>query len=364
MNKLKIGILGATGVVGQNYVKLLADHPWFEVIDFAASPKSAGKKYEDAVKDKWVQPQPIPEYAKPLVVRDVQDFNAIPKGLSFVFSAMDLPDKKDTRALEFKYAEHGIPIVSNSSANRWVDDVPVLIPEINYDHVHVIPIQQKIRNITNGGFVAVKPICSLQSYMTPLVALERAGYPIESLIITTLQASSGAGYPGVPSLDLIDNVIPYIGGEEEKSEKEPLKILGKIGEKGIINYDGVKISATCTRVPVVDGHTACVSVKFKGKVPETDQEIIRIWKEFKSVPQELKLPMAPENPIIYTDLPNRPQPRKDRNNDKGMAVTVGRLRKDPVFHWKFVALSHNTVRGAAGGGILNAELLKAKGFLK
>ena len=363
MEKMKIGVLGATGIVGQNYLKLLQDHPWFEVIDLAASPRSAGKTYAEAVKDKWQMPIPIPDQLKNQIVRDVQDFDKIPKEVKFVFSAMDLPKKEDTKAVEFKYAKMGIPVVSNSSANRWTDDVPMLIPEINHAHIDVIPIQQKNHGITSGGFVAVKPNCSLQSYMTPLIALEKAGFKIDKLIITTLQAISGAGYPGVPSLDMIDNIVPYIGGEERKSEMEPLKIMGKIGEKGIENYTNIKISATCTRVPVTDGHTASVNVKFKDKIP-TEEEILKIWKEYKSLPQELDLPFAPKHPIIYNDLDNRPQPKKDRNNDKGMAVTVGRLRKDTVFDWKFIALSHNTIRGAAGGGILNAELLKTKNYIK
>ncbi|MBN1413411.1 MAG: aspartate-semialdehyde dehydrogenase [Spirochaetales bacterium] len=363
MQKIKIGILGATGIVGQNYIRLLQDHPWFEIIDVAASPRSKGKKYSEAVKDKWAQPIMIPEVLSDLVVRDVSDIDKINKEVKFVFSAMDLPNKEDTRNVEFKYAERGIPVVSNSSANRWTADVPMLIPEINHDHINIIPVQQKNRGITNGGFVAVKPNCSLQSYMTPVYALMKAGYDVESCIITTLQAISGAGYPGVPSLDMIDNIVPYIGGEEKKSEEEPLKILGKAGSSGIENYSGIKISATCTRVPVTDGHMACVSLKFKNKVPSIDK-IKAIWKSFKSVPQELNLPFAPAAPIIYMENENRPQPKKDRNNEKGMAITVGRLHEDHIFDIKFVALSHNTIRGAAGGGILNAELLVARGFIK
>lgn len=360
MQKIPISVLGGTGVVGQNYVNLLKNHPWFEIVDFGASPKSAGKKYAEAVKDKWVQPSPIPEAVKDIIVRNAEDYEHIPK-VAFAFSAMELASKEDTAKIEWEYAKRGIPIVSNSSANRWKEDVPMLIPEINHEHINIIPIQQKLRNIP--GFVAVKPNCSLQSYMTPLYALMKAGYEIDQLIITTLQAISGAGYPGVPSLDILDNIVPLIKGEEEKSEKEPLKILGSLTEKGIANNNSIKISATCTRVPVNDGHTAVVNVKFKGKVP-SKEEILKIWQEFKSLPQELKLPMAPDQPIIYSPLDNRPQPKKDRNNDKGMAVTVGRLRPDTVFDWKFVALSHNTVRGAAGGGILNAELLYAKKFIK
>ncbi len=360
--KIKIGILGATGVVGQNYIKLLKEHPWFKIADVAASHRSADKPYEEAVKEKWQMSIEIPKEVKDLIVRDVQDFNSLKSNIRFVFSAMDLPQKEDTKKIEFKYAKKGIPVISNSSANRWTADVPMIIPEINHSHTEIISIQQKNRGISKG-FVVVKPNCSIQSYMTPIYALEVNGFKVEKLIITTLQAVSGAGYPGVPSLDMVDNIVPYIGGEEEKSEKEPLKVLGKVGEKGIINNDSIQISATCTRVPVTDGHTACVNVKFKNKIP-TKEEIIKIWKEFKSVPQELDLPFAPKQPIIYLENVDRPQPRKDRDNDKGMAVTVGRLRKDNVFDYKFVALSHNTIRGAAGGAILNAELLKVKGFLK
>ncbi|MFX1322198.1 MAG: aspartate-semialdehyde dehydrogenase [Promethearchaeota archaeon] len=360
--KMPIGILGATGLVGQNYIKLLQNHPWFQIIDVAASPKSAGKKYEEAVKTKWQMPISIPSDIKDLMVRDVQDFESIPPGVNLMFSAITMPTKEKIKELEFKYAEKGIVVISNNSAHRWTPDVPMIIGEINYDHINVIPIQQKRRSFSKG-FVSVKPNCSVQSYMTPIYALEKAGYKVEKLIVTTLQAVSGAGYPGVSSLDIIDNVIPYINGEEEKSEKEPLKILGTVADNGIINSDSIQISTTCTRVPVTDGHIACINLKFKDKKP-TIEEILKIWKEFKSVPQELNLPFAPKQPIIYLEDIDRPQPKKDRDNDKGMAVTIGRLRKDNVMDIKFVALSHNTVRGAAGGAILNAELLVAKGFIK
>lgn len=362
MEKLKISILGATGIVGQNYIKLLQNHPWFEIVDVAASPRSAGKTYYDAVKEKWQMPIPIPEELRDIIVRDVQDIDSINPNVKFVFSAINMPTKDQIKEVEFNYAKAGYPVISNNSAHRWTEDVPVLIGEINPEHVDVIPIQQKNRGF-NKGFVAVKPNCSIQSYMTPIFALEQKGYKVEKMIITTLQAVSGAGYPGVPSLDMVDNIVPYIGGEEEKSEKEPLKVLGTVGEKGIINDQSIEISATCTRVPVVDGHTAVVNLKFKDKIPKKE-EILKIWKEFKALPQELDLPFAPKQPIIYLDDIDRPQPRKDRDLDKGMAVTVGRLSEDNVFDIKFVGLSHNTVRGAAGGGILNAELLKAKGFIK
>jgi aspartate-semialdehyde dehydrogenase len=362
MTKIKIGVLGATGIVGQNYIKLLQGHPWFQIVDVAASPRSAGKTYLEAVKKKWQMSIPIPEVLQSQIVRDVQDFDSIPSDLSFVFSAINMPTKDQIKEVEFEYARRGIPVISNNSAHRWTPDVPMIIGEINHDHVNVIPIQQKNRGFTKG-FVVVKPNCSLQSYITTIYALEKSGYKIDKLIITTLQAVSGAGYPGVPSLDIVDNIFPFIGGEEEKTEKEPLKILGKVGEKGIINDDSIQISSTCTRVSVTDGHTACVNVKFKENVP-TKEEIIKIWSEFKSIPQELDLPFAPKQPIIYLENDNRPQPKLDRDNDKGMAVTVGRLREDNVFDFKFISLSHNTIRGAAGGGILNAELLKTKGFIK
>jgi aspartate-semialdehyde dehydrogenase len=362
MEKLKIGVLGATGIVGQNYIKLLQGHPWFEVVDVAASPRSAGKTYEKAAGPKWQMPIPIPENIKGLVVRDVQDYDSIPEHLSFVFSAINMPTKDQIREVEFKYAKNDIPVVSNNSAHRWTPDVPMIIGEVNNEHSEVIPIQQKKRGFSKG-FVAVKPNCSIQSYVTPIYALEKAGYKVDKIITTTLQAVSGAGYPGVPSLDMVDNIVPYIGGEEEKSEKEPLKIFGKVTEEGIVNDDSIEISATTTRVPVTDGHTAVLNIKFKDRIPEID-EIIDIWTNFKSVPQELDLPFAPKQPIIYLYDDDRPQPRKDRDNDKGMAVTVGRLREDNVFDIKLVALSHNTIRGAAGGAILNAELLKTKGFIK
>ncbi|MFC1691408.1 aspartate-semialdehyde dehydrogenase [Nanoarchaeota archaeon] len=360
--KIKVGILGGTGMVGQNYIRLLDNHPWFEVSYIAASPRSAGQKYSEAVAGRWQMSTNIPKGVRNIVVEDASNVDAAKGKVSFMFSAMDLPDKKDTRALEFKYAETGIPVVSNSSANRWTEDVPMLIPEINHEHINIIEAQKKNRNLEKG-FVAVKPNCSLQSYVTAIFALEQAGFKVDKIILTTLQAVSGAGYPGVPSLDMVDNLVPVIGGEEEKTEKEPYKIFGSIQDGKIVNDESIKISSTTTRVPVVDGHTACVSVKFKDKIP-TKEEILKIWKDFKSVPQELKLPFAPEQPIIYLEEENRPQPRKDRDNGKGMALTAGRLRECKVFDWRFVALSHNTVRGAAGGGILNAELLKAKGYLK
>jgi aspartate-semialdehyde dehydrogenase len=361
VKKYRIGILGATGIVGQNYIKLLQNHPWFQIVDVAASPRSANKKYEEAVSKKWHMPIEIPSNVQDLIVRDVQDFENIAEDLSFVFSAITMPTKDQIKELEIKYAKEGIPVISNNSAHRWTPDIPMIIGEINHEHVNIIPIQQKNHGFTKG-FIVVKPNCSLQSYLTPIYALEHANYKVEKLIITTLQGVSGAGYPGVPSLDIVDNVVPYINGEEEKTEKEPHKILGKIGESGIEIDESIEISATCTRVPVSDGHTASVNLKFQEKIP-SKEEIIKIWTSFRSLPQELDLPFAPKHPIVYNENNERPQPKKDRDNEKGMAVSVGRLREDNVFDYKFIALSHNTVRGAAGGSILSAELLVSKGFI-
>ena len=361
-NKINVGVLGATGMVGQRYIHLLENHPWFKVTFVAASPRSAGKLYKEAVAGRWLIGADIPESVSELTVYDANDVkNALGK-CKFVFSALEM-DKEAIKALEASYASAGIPVVSNASANRWTPDVPMLIPEINAAHLDVIAAQKK-HNDWEKGFVAVKPNCSLQTYMMPIFALQQAGYPIKRMTVTTLQATSGAGYPGVPSFDMIDNIVPYIGGEEEKTEKECLKILGTVKNGAIENAELPLVSATCTRVPVIDGHTACVSLEFD--LPEekkpTLEEIERIWTSFTSLPQELKLPSAPEHPIVVRHEDNRPQPRRDRETEKGMACVIGRLRKCPVFDVKFVALSHNTKRGAALGGILNAELLKAKGF--
>lgn len=363
MNKIKVGVLGATGMVGQRYIKLLENHPWFEVTYVAASPRSAGQLYKDAVKNRWLIGENIPAGVVDLMVEDA---NLAEKALGkcqFVFSALELPKKEDIKNLESAYAAEGIPVVSNASANRWTDDVPMLVPEINFAHLDVIA-EQKKHHGWDKGFIAVKPNCSLQTYMMPLHALIQAGYPVKRMIVTTLQATSGAGYPGVPSFDMIDNIVPFIGGEEEKTEKECLKILGTVKDGKIENAAGPVVSSTCTRVPVVDGHTACVSLEFDlpdDKKPSLE-EIERVWTSYTSVPQELKLPSAPEHPIVVRHEDNRPQPRRDRETEKGMACVIGRLRPCNVFDVKFVALSHNTKRGAALGGILNAELLKAKGF--
>ena len=360
MKKIRAGVLGATGMVGQNYIRLLEGHPWFEVSYVAASPNSAGKKYPDAVKGRWQMQSEIPEGVKELVVQDANIVEGAIGKCDFVFSALEM-EKGQVAGLEESYAANDLPVVSNASAHRHTEDVPMLIPEINAQHIDIIPLQRKKRG-WKKGFIAVKPNCSLQSYLTPVYALEKAGYKVDKMILTTMQAVSGAGYPGVASLDIVDNIVPFIGGEEEKSEKEPHKILGKIEGSRIAYDESIKISSHCNRVPVTDGHTACVSIKFASKKPPRE-EVLKIWKEFKGEPQKLELPFAPEQPIIYRTEDNRPQPKKDRDADKAMAVVVGRLRDCNVFDYRFVGLSHNTVRGAAGGGILNAELLKAKGYL-
>jgi len=358
--KIKVGVLGATGMVGQRYIKLLEDHPWFEVTYVAASPRSAGQVYKDVVSSKWLIGAEIPAAVKDLVIEDANLPEKAVGKCQFVFSALELPKKEDIKNLEEAYAAKGIPVISNASANRWTEDVPMLVPEINYAHLDVIADQKKHHG-WDKGFVAVKPNCSLQTYMMPIHALIQAGYEVKRMVVTTLQATSGAGYPGVPSFDMIDNIVPYIGGEEEKTEKECLKILGTVKDGKIENAALPVVSSTCTRVPVIDGHTACVSLEFGDKKPSLE-EIEKIWTSYTSVPQELKLPSAPEHPIVVRHEENRPQPRRDRETEKGMACVVGRLRPCNVFDVKFVALSHNTKRGAALGGILNAELLKAKGF--
>jgi aspartate-semialdehyde dehydrogenase len=366
MAKIPVGVLGATGMVGQQYISLLADHPWFEVRYAAASPRSAGKGYREAAAGRWhLAGEGVPAGVGDLIVEDANDVSravaAFKRGdCAFVFSALEM-GKEEIRALEEAYAAAGIPVISNASAHRWTADVPMLIAEVNPHHADIIPAQRKARG-WERGFIAVKPNCSIQSYMTPLQALIREGYEVSRLVVTTLQAVSGAGYPGVPSWDMIDNVVPYIGGEEEKSELEPLKILGTIRDGAIEKAPLPKISAHCNRVPVADGHTACVSLEFGSRKPSLE-EVKQIWSSFTALPQELDLPMAPKRPIILREENDRPQPRKDRDADKAMAVTVGRLRPCPVFDLRFVGLSHNTVRGAAGGGILNAELLKAKGYI-
>lgn len=359
--KIKVGVIGATGMVGQNYLKLLSRHPWFEVEYLAASPQSAGKKYADAVAGRWHMDEDIPEKFRDIIVEDASYVSKAAGKCRIIFSAVEM-EKKAIMALEEEYAGKGYAVVSNNSAHRGTEDVPVMVPEINYSHLDIIPQQQRKRG-WKDGLLVVKPNCSIQSYMLPIYALIKAGCPVDKMIVSTLQAVSGAGYPGPASIDLIDNVLPTLAGEEEKSEMEPAKILGRVEGGKIISDKSIKISAHCNRVPVSDGHVACVSLKFAGNKPGLD-EIIDIWSNFTSLPQELKLPSAPIPPIIYRDEPDRPQPRKDKYAGNGMAVTVGRLRPCKVFDIRFVGLHHNTVRGAAGGAILTAELLVAKGFVK
>jgi len=356
MSRLKVGILGATGVVGQKYIHLLQDHPWFEVAYVAASCRSAGRRYDQAVEGRWHMDGGIPENAAGLEVMTLDDFGVAAGACDFVFSALD---SATAAKYEEKYADYELPVVSNASAHRWTKDVPVLIPEINGDHTEIIPVQQKRRG-WKRGFIVAKPNCSIQSYLLPLYAVHRQ-FKVRKVLVTTLQAVSGAGYPGHSSYDMLDNTIPYIKGEEEKTEREPLKIFGTVSNGEIVNNADIKISAHCNRVPVIDGHTACVSFACE-KRPSMDA-VIEAWNSFTGLPQELNLPSAPNPPVIYRSEQDRPQPRLDRDAQGGMAVVTGRLRECGVLHYRFAGLSHNTVRGAAGGGILNAELLKMQGYL-
>lgn len=355
--KISVGVIGATGMVGQNYLRLLSGHPWFEVTYLGASPRSAGKTYAEAVAGRWHMTEGIPAAYRDIIVADAGDVEKASGKCRIMFSAVEM-DKKAILALEEAYAAAGFAVISNNSAHRPTEDVPMMAPEINHAHLDILPAQRQQRG-WDRGFIVVKPNCSIQSYMLPVYALIQAGYPIDRMIVTTLQAVSGAGYPGPASIDLIDNIVPYIGGEEEKSEVEPLKVLGRVEGGKIVPDDSIRISAHCNRVAVSDGHTACCSIRFTDRKPGED-EIIKIWRNFTGLPQELKLPSAPVPPIIYRDEPDRPQPRTDRDAGNSMAVTVGRLRPCNVFDYRFTGLHHNTVRGAAGGAILTAELLVAK----
>jgi len=358
-NKIRVGLLGATGMVGQNFLRLLENHPWFEVTYLAASPQSAGKIYRDAVYGRWLMEGEIPERVANLTVNSIHKIEAVAEACDFVFSAFNL-EKEAGRKLEAQYADY-LPVISNNSAHRLTEDVPLVIPEVNPHHLEIIPAQQRNR-CWDKGFIITKPNCSLQSYLPPVSALIAAGYPVEGMVITTLQAVSGAGYPGPSALAMIDNIIPFIQGEEEKSEREPLKIMGSIQDGKFIDLDTMTLSVHCTRVPVSHGHMATVSLKFMDKKP-TLAEIQNIWQSFEGVPQTLNLPSAPHPPIELRHEIDRPQPAKDRDAGNGMAISVGRLRECPLLDIRFVALSHNTIRGAAGGAILSAELLKAKGYL-
>lgn len=355
--KLKVGILGGTGMVGQRFVTLLENHPWFEVTAIGASERSAGLTFEKAVEGRWKLDAPMPEGVRNIVVKNVNEIDRMADEVDMVFCAVDMK-KDDIRLLEEKYARAEIPVISNNSAHRYTEDVPMIIPEINPEHAAVIESQRK-RLGTKKGFIAVKSNCSLQSYVPPVHALMQ--YGPEKILASTYQAISGAGKVFRDWPDILDNVIPYIGGEEEKSEKEPLKIWGAVKDGKIIPSEGPVISAQCYRVPVLDGHLAAVYITFRNK-PSKD-EIIGCWKEFKGRAQELKLPSAPSQFLTYFEQSDRPQSKLDRNLENGMGIAIGRLREDNIFHYKFTCLSHNTIRGAAGGGLLMAELLKAEGWL-
>jgi aspartate-semialdehyde dehydrogenase len=355
--KLRVGILGGTGMVGQRFISLLENHPWFEVTTIAASPRSAGQKYVDAVGDRWKMDTPMPEAVKNIVVKNVNEVEQVASEVDFVFSAVDM-SKDEIKAIEEAYAKTETPVVSNNSAHRWTPDVPMVVPEINPQHMEVIEFQKK-RLGTTRGFVAVKPNCSIQSY-APVLTAWKEFEPYE-VVATTYQAISGAGKTFKDWPEMEGNIIPFISGEEEKSEKEPLRIWGEIKDGVIVPADDVKITCQCIRVPVLNGHTAAVFVKFK-KQP-TKQQLIDAINNFSGVPQELNLPSAPKQFIRYMEEDNRPQVSLDVDYEHGMGVSVGRIREDSIYDWKFVGLSHNTVRGAAGGAVLCAELLKAQGYI-
>lgn len=356
--KLRVGILGATGMVGQRFISLLEGHPWFEVVTVAASPRSAGKTYEEAVGDRWKMKKPMPEGVKKLIVHNVNEVEEVASTVDFVFSAVDM-SKEEIRAIEDAYAKTETPVVSNNSAHRWTPDVPMVIPEVNPEHFEVIEAQKK-RLGTTRGFVAVKPNCSIQSY-APVLTAWKEFEPYE-VVATTYQAISGAGKTFKDWPEMVGNIIPFISGEEEKSEKEPLRLWGKIEDGVIVPAASPVITCQCIRVPVLNGHTAAVFVKFRKK--PTKEELIDRLVNFKGLPQELNLPSAPKQFIRYMEEDNRPQVALDVNYENGMGVSIGRLREDTVYDWKFVGLSHNTVRGAAGGAVLCAETLKAKGYIQ
>ena len=355
--KLRVGILGATGMVGQRFIALLENHPWYEVVTVAASPRSAGKTYEEAVGGRWKMTTPMPEAVKNLIVMNVNEVEKVAAGVDFVFSAVDMT-KEEIRAIEEAYAKTETPVVSNNSAHRWTPDVPMVIPEVNPEHFDVIEFQKK-RLGTTRGFIAVKPNCSIQSY-APVLTAWKEFEPYE-VVATTYQAISGAGKTFKDWPEMEGNIIPYIGGEEEKSEQEPLRIWGHIEDGVIVKAQSPVITCQCIRVPVLNGHTAAVFVKFKKKV--TKEELIEKLESFKGLPQELKLPSAPAQFIRYMEEDNRPQVSLDVDFENGMGISVGRLREDTVYDYKFVGLSHNTVRGAAGGAVLCAEALTAKGYI-
>lgn len=355
--KLRVGILGGTGMVGQRFISLLENHPWFEVVTIAASARSAGKTYEEAVGGRWKMATPMPEAVKKIVVMNVNEVEKVAAGVDFVFSAVDM-SKEEIKAIEEEYAKTETPVVSNNSAHRWTPDVPMVVPEINPEHFEVIESQKK-RLGTTRGFIAVKPNCSIQSY-APVLTAWKEFEPYE-VVATTYQAISGAGKNFKDWPEMVENIIPYIGGEEEKSEQEPLRIWGTVQNGEIVKAQEPKITCQCIRVPVLNGHTAAVFVKFR-KQP-TKEELIDRLVNFRDFPQEAGLPSAPKQFIRYMEEDNRPQVQLDVDYENGMGISVGRLREDSIYDWKFVGLSHNTVRGAAGGAVLCAETLKAKGYI-
>lgn len=360
MKKCDVGIIGATGMVGQRFITLLENHPWFNIKVLAASTRSAGKKYSDALGGRWCMDSALSEKIANMHVYDADgDKEKIAGMVSFVFCAVDMP-KDEIKKLEEAYAKLECPVISNNSANRGTPDVPMIVPEINPEHAKVIDVQRK-RLGTKRGFIAVKSNCSLQSYVPAMHPLMQK-YEIDSALACTYQAISGAGKTFERWSEMVDNVIPFIGGEEEKSEQEPLKIWGKVTENGIENAAAPVITAQCLRVAASNGHMAAVFIKFKDKKP-SKEEILNIWKEYSGVPQKLNLPSAPEQFLHYFEEENRPQTKLDRDNEHGMAINIGRLREDKIFDYKFVCLSHNTLRGAAGGAVLLAELLYAQGYM-
>ena len=356
--KLNVGILGATGMVGQRFVTLLADHPWFEIKVLAASARSEGKTYEQAVGSKWKLDVPMPEKVKNMVVRNITDVEGISNDVDFVFSAVNM-SKDEIRAIEEEYAKAETPVVSNNSAHRWTPDVPMVVPEINCEHFEVIKDQKK-RLGTKRGFIAVKPNCSIQSYVVCLAAWKE--FEPTKVVVSTYQAISGAGKNFNDWPEMIGNIIPYIGGEEEKSELEPLRVLGHIENGQIVKAEAPVISAQCIRVPVLNGHTATVSISFAKK--PTKEQLLERLVNFSGKPQEYKLPSAPEHFVQYLEDDNRPQVALDVNYENGMGVSIGRLREDNIFDFKFVGLSHNTLRGAAGGAVECAEMLTALGYIE
>lgn len=356
--KLRVGILGATGMVGQRFVTLMDQHPWFDVTVVAASARSAGQSYEKAVGSRWKMETAMPDYVRDMEVLNINELDKIVPQVDFVFSALAM-SKDEIKDIEYAYAKAEVPVVSNNSAHRWTDDVPMVIPEINDDHFEIIETQKK-RLGTKNGFIAVKPNCSIQSY-TPALTAWKEFEPYE-VVCTTYQAISGAGKTFKDWPEMVENIIPFIGGEEEKSEQEPLKIWGHIEDGKIVKSDDIKITCQCIRVPVLNGHTAAVFVKFR-KQP-TKKQLIEKLLAFKGYPQEADLPSAPKQFIQYMTEDNRPQVKLDVDFERGMGISIGRIREDSIYDWKFVGLSHNTLRGAAGGAVLCAETLVSKGYIK